>query len=103
MISQHSDLIAKTHSWATHPYFTVRRAVAVIFIYPIKKMQCPTDAPRQATNLLLFDQHDLVQNGGDWLLKVLSQKSPNEAINYLIIKPQKNTESGISIYIRKAR
>ncbi|OCQ23545.1 DNA alkylation repair protein [Pseudoalteromonas luteoviolacea] len=83
LLAQHNDLIAKTHAWATHPHFTVRRAMAVILIYPIKKMRCPTGAPMQAANLLLNDQHDLVQKGYGWMLKVLSQESLNEVIEYL--------------------
>ncbi|MCF2860136.1 DNA alkylation repair protein [Pseudoalteromonas sp. SMS1] len=83
LLAQYNDLIIKTHRWAKHPNFAVRRALAVVLIYPLNKKRCPLDVPIQAADLLLLDQHDLVQKGYGWLLKVLSKHAPKEVISYL--------------------
>ncbi|ESP91545.1 DNA alkylation repair protein [Pseudoalteromonas luteoviolacea] len=83
LMVQYPELIDKTHPWAMHSNFAVRRAVAVILIYPLNKGKFPLNAPLNAANLLFNDQHDLVQKGYGWLLKVLSKSSPDVVINYL--------------------
>ncbi|TQF70314.1 DNA alkylation repair protein [Pseudoalteromonas luteoviolacea] len=83
LIAQYNDLIIKTHSWTNHPSFAVRRAIAVVLISPLNKNSCPIDAAIQASELLIFDRHDLVQKGYGWALKVLSKHAPEEVISYL--------------------
>ncbi|KZN62446.1 hypothetical protein N473_19525 [Pseudoalteromonas luteoviolacea CPMOR-1] len=83
LIVQYPQLIDKTHAWAKHDNFAVRRAVAVILIYPLNKGKYPQSAPLNAADLLFNDEHDLVQKGYGWLLKVFSKTSPNEVFDYL--------------------
>jgi 3-methyladenine DNA glycosylase AlkD len=42
--------------------------------------------PFRVADLLLEDNHDLVQKGYGWMLKVLSQREPQQVIGYLNAK-----------------
>ena len=42
--------------------------------------------PFRVSDLLLKDDHDLVQKGYGWMLKVLSKKEPQQVIGYLNAK-----------------
>jgi len=72
-----------TLKWISHPNFAVRRAAAVILIYPINKDKHLGLNPLKIADLLIKDEHDLVQKGYGWMLKVLSQKEPQLVINYM--------------------
>ncbi|MEZ8709439.1 DNA alkylation repair protein, partial [Vibrio alginolyticus] len=69
-----------------HSNFAVRRAAAVILIYPINQNRYSALAPLCVEDLLLEDGHDLVQKGYGWMLKVLSKKEPQQVIGYLNAK-----------------
>ncbi|MGI9886264.1 DNA alkylation repair protein [Vibrio chagasii] len=86
LLSQHNDLFDKTTKWVEHSNFAVRRAAAVILIYPINKNRYAALDPFRVADLLLEDSHDLVQKGYGWMLKVLSQKEPQLVIGYLNAK-----------------
>lgn len=83
LLSQYNDLFDLTTKWVEHSNFAVRRAAAVILIYPINKNRYAALDPFRVANLLLEDKHDLVQKGYGWTLKVLSQKEPQQVIGYL--------------------
>ena len=86
LLSQYNDLFEMTTRWVEHSNFTVRRAAAVILIYPINKDRYAALDPFRVADLLLEDKHDLVQKGYGWMLKVLSQKEPQQVIGYLNAK-----------------
>ncbi|CAK3111002.1 DNA alkylation repair protein [Vibrio crassostreae] len=83
LLSQYNDLFDLTTEWVEHSNFAVRRAAAVILIYPINKNRYAALDPFRVADLLLEDNHDLVQNGYGWMLKVLSQKEPELVVRYL--------------------
>ncbi|MCG9641984.1 DNA alkylation repair protein [Vibrio sp. Isolate34] len=83
LLSQYNDLFDLTTKWVEHSNFAVRRAVAVILIYPINKNRYAALDPFRVADLLLEDNHDLVQKGYGWMLKVFSQKEPELVIRYL--------------------
>ncbi|CAK1713813.1 DNA alkylation repair protein [Vibrio crassostreae] len=83
LLSQYNDLFEATIKWGEHPNFAVRRAAAVILIYPINKNRYSVLDPFRVADLLLGDDHDLVQKGSGWMLKVFSQKEPELVISYL--------------------
>ncbi|MCW1890150.1 DNA alkylation repair protein [Vibrio chagasii] len=53
-------------------------------------------------DLLLEDKHDLVQKGYGWMLKVLSQKEPQQVEGYLECQTCLNTKSGFSLQALKS-
>ncbi len=84
LLSQYSDLFPKVLEWTTNSDFWVRRASAVILIYPIKKRNYPPLLPFEVTNRLMHDEHHLVLKGYGWMLKILSKDSEVEVRDYLI-------------------
>lgn len=84
LIRQYDHLIDKTLIWAEHPDFWVRRAAAVVLIYPIKKGLLREKYPFLIADKLMKDEHHLVLKGYGWMLKVLSTVKPNDVYDYLI-------------------
>ncbi|MGI1899396.1 DNA alkylation repair protein, partial [Vibrio campbellii] len=83
LIAQDNPLFQRTLSWCKSDNFAVRRAAAVVLIYPINKGLYGGTEPFQIVDLLLEDDHYLVQKGYGWMLKVLAQKEPERVIDYL--------------------
>ncbi|WP_072055697.1 DNA alkylation repair protein [Aliivibrio fischeri] len=83
LISQYNELFDMALKWISHSNFAVRRATAVILIYPINKDKYSGISPLKVADLLIKDDHDLVQKGYGWMLKVLSQKEPQLVTNYV--------------------
>lgn len=86
LISQRNDLFDRVLTWVDHPGFWVRRAAAVVLIYPIKKNKYDNINPFQISDALLLDEHYLVLKGYGWMLKVLSQREPEMVFQYLLDK-----------------
>ena len=83
LLSQNNGLFKHIIKWTEHPSFTVRRASAVILIYPIKYNKCQNINPLKISDALLNDGHYLVLKGYGWMLKVLSEQEPELVYNYL--------------------
>jgi 3-methyladenine DNA glycosylase AlkD len=83
LLSQHNELFVKVLKWTEHPDFFVRRASAVILIYPIKHNKYENINPFLVSDVLMKDNHHLVLKGYGWMLKVLSQYKTNNVYNYL--------------------
>lgn len=88
LISQRNELIDRVMLWTEHPDFWVRRAAAVVLIYPIKKNEYDNINPFQISDALLQDEHYLVLKGYGWMLKVLSQREPKQVFQYLLDKKE---------------
>jgi 3-methyladenine DNA glycosylase AlkD len=84
LLRQHSGLIDKILIWTEHPDFWVRRAAAVVLIYPIKKGELQEVFPFVIADKLMKDEHYLVLKGYGWMLKVLSIVKPDDVYDYLI-------------------
>lgn len=83
LLMKYPELFPRILKWKDHPNFAVRRATAVILIYPIRKNNYHSFDPLLISDLLMTDDHYLVLKGYGWLLKVLSQKEPTIVYNYL--------------------
>lgn len=83
LLSQYNGLFKQVVKWTEHPDFWVRRASAVILIYPIKKGQWQGLDPYLIADKLMNDDHYLVLKGYGWMLKVLSCVRPDEVCAYL--------------------
>ncbi|MFR1709399.1 MAG: DNA alkylation repair protein [Clostridium sp.] len=84
LLSQNNDLFNYVITWTKHPDFFVRRAAAVILIYPINKSKYDRINPYVISDMLMKDEHHLVLKGYGWMLKVLSQAEPDKVYEYLL-------------------
>lgn len=84
LLSQNNDLFTQVRSWTEHPKFAVRRAAAVVLIYPIKQGKYEGIDPFIICDALMKDDHYLVLKGYGWMLKVLSQVEPDAVYEYLV-------------------
>jgi 3-methyladenine DNA glycosylase AlkD len=84
LLSQYNNLIDKILIWTDHPDFWVRRAAAVILIYPFRKGKLQERYPILIADKLMMDDHHLVLKGYGWMLKVLSTVKPDDVYDYLI-------------------
>lgn len=83
LLAQHNELFPEVIKWTQHPDFFVRRAAAVILIYPIKYGKYESIQPLAVSDALMNDEHYLVLKGYGWMLKVLSEAEPDTVYNYL--------------------
>ncbi len=84
LLAQYNDLLEKVIPWTEHPDFWVRRAAAVILIYPIRKKRAVILDPFLIADKLMHDEHYLVLKGYGWLLKVVSQYDEDAVVAYLM-------------------
>ena len=70
--------------WTKDEDYWVRRASAVILIPAILHKDYEGINPLMISDLLMSDEHDLVQKGYGWMLKSLSQVDMETVTNYLI-------------------
>lgn len=84
LISQNNDLFEHVVKWTKHPNFAVRRAAAVVLIYPIKYHKYSKINPYIISDALMTDEHYLVLKGYGWMLKVLSESEPESVYAYLL-------------------
>jgi 3-methyladenine DNA glycosylase AlkD len=94
LISQNNELFSQILKWTNHPDFFVRRAAAVILIYPIKHNKYQNLNPFLISDTLMNDNHHLVLKGYGWMLKVLSETEKMNVYEYLM--KSKNTMPRVS-------
>ena len=83
LIKKDKKLTDKVVKWAKNHEFAVRRATAVILIPLIRMNKYAGINPFGIANLLMNDEHDLVQKGYGWMLKVYGEKEPTLVYEYL--------------------
>lgn len=83
LLAQYNELFDKVKLWCKRPEFWVRRAAAVILIYPINKGLNKELKPFEIANDLIDDEHDLVLKGYGWMLKVYSNYAESDVVTYL--------------------
>jgi 3-methyladenine DNA glycosylase AlkD len=84
LLGQYDHLFDRILPWTEHPDFWVRRAAAVILIYPLRKGQMQRIDPFIVPDRLLRDEHPLVLKGYGWMLKELSTRRPDDVYQYLL-------------------
>ncbi|MFH1611675.1 MAG: DNA alkylation repair protein [bacterium] len=77
------EFLVKLPVWAKNKNVWVRRASAVILIYPNRKDKY-IDESFQIADILLKDKEDLVQKGYGWLLKEISNKDKKIVFDYVM-------------------
>lgn len=83
LIAQDNSLFQNILKWTDSDNFAVRRAAAVVLIFPIRKDRYQDIDPLIIAERLKFDEHDLVLKGYGWMLKVLSQMEPETVYHYI--------------------
>ncbi len=83
LILQYPSLFEQVKKWTTHEHFAIRRAAVVVLIIPIKQQKIIPSNPLVIADLLMFDDHYLVQKGYGWMLKIVSQSQSELVIDYL--------------------
>lgn len=84
LLCQYNDLFARVIQWTKSENYCVRRAAAVILIYPIRKNRYENINPLDVSDAIMQDEHHLVQKGYGWMLKVFSQQEQDTVYSYLI-------------------
>lgn len=84
LLRRYKSLFSKVKEWPKDEDFWVRRASAVILIPAILHKDYEGINPLMISDLLMSDEHDLVQKGYGWMLKSLSQVDKEAVTNYLI-------------------
>lgn len=84
LLRKYKTLFPKIKEWTKNEDFWVRRASAVILIPAILHKDYEGIDPLMISDLLMSDEHDLVQKGYGWMLKSLSQVDMETVTNYLI-------------------
>lgn len=82
-IFEFPEFVPKVKLWTKSSNRWLRRASAVIFIYPIKKKRYNDDI-FEIVDMLLLDKDDLVQKGYGWLLKETSNLYPKKVFEYVL-------------------
>ena len=83
VLLNHLDRLERLKTWVKHERFAVRRSAAVILIMPAKKKLIDASIIFEICDLLINDDHYLVQKGYGWLLKEASVKYHDQVIDYL--------------------
>ena len=84
LLRRYKTLFPKIKEWTKDEDFWVRRASAVILIPAILHKDYEGIIPLMISDLLMADEHDLVQKGYGWMLKSFSQVDMETVTNYLI-------------------
>ncbi len=86
LLAQNNELFTHVIEWTLDPNFCVRRASAVVLIYPIRRNRYEGIDPFLISDALMHDSHHLVLQGYGWMLKVLSQVERDSVYEYLVRK-----------------
>ncbi|MCK4884339.1 MAG: DNA alkylation repair protein [Candidatus Diapherotrites archaeon] len=107
LLLQFPDLLPKTKNWSSSTNRWLRRASAVVLIYPLKYSK---DKKTQSMFLssvfevcdsLLLDEDDLVQKGYGWLLKETSNIYLDEVYSYVLIHKDKMSRTALRYAVEK--
>jgi len=101
LIFQFPDLITKTKSWSKSKNRWLRRASAIIFIFPIKKDKKFLKDIFSVSDILLLDGDDLVQKGYGWTLKEASNLYQDEVFEYVMKNKEKMPRTALRYAIEK--
>lgn len=101
LIDMYPKLSYKLTDWVTDDNFAVRRAAATSLLIPIKKKNHEIINPFTISDLLMDDEHYLVQKGYGWMLKVYAQYELDLVVSYLLNKHTHMTRLAFRYAIEK--
>ena len=94
------EFLPKLKTWARSKNRWLRRASAVILIYPNRYENYLPEVFRIA-DILLMDKDDLVQKGYGWMLKEVSNKHEKEVFDYVMRHKDKMPRTALRYAIEK--
>lgn len=100
IVHMYPELIRDVIKWTGHKKFIVRRAAAVAFIIPGRRGWHHDDIFKIA-DILLGDEHDLVQKGYGWMLKTASESDQKRVFNYVMKNKTKMPRTALRYAIEK--
>jgi len=100
-ILQFPEFLPKLNIWARSKNRWLKRASAVILIYPIKKGKQFLNKVFEICNILLEDKDDLVQKGYGWLLKEASNLYQERVFDYVMKNKSKMPRTALRYAIEK--
>lgn len=83
LVMMHPELVADLKRWARTDHPWLKRAAAVSLILPARKGHFLEDV-FEIADILLTDEHDLVQKGYGWMLKEASRLHQQEVFDYVV-------------------
>jgi len=95
------EFLPKVKLWTKSKNRWLRRASAVILIYPIRKSKKFLNHIFKTADLLLLDQDDMVQKGYGWMLKEASNIYPKQVFDYVMKNKDKMPRTALRYAIEK--
>jgi 3-methyladenine DNA glycosylase AlkD len=100
LIISFPELVHKTKEWAYSKNLWLRRASAVCLIKPVLNRQL-LDEVFKTADILLTDPEDMVQKGYGWMLKVASNRYPDDVFDYVLKNKDKMPRTALRYAIEK--
>jgi 3-methyladenine DNA glycosylase AlkD len=99
-IDRFPEFLPNVLRWTKSKQWPLRRAAAVILIYPVRRGKYFSDVLK-TSNALLCDEHYLVQKGYGWLLKESCKKFPKEVFEYVMKNKDRMPRTALRYAIEK--
>lgn len=100
LINEFPEFIPKVKKWTISKNRWVRRASAVIFIYPVKHKKYLKHV-FEIADILLLDEDDMVRKGYGWMLKEASNIYPKEVFDFVMKNKNKMPRISLRYAIEK--
>lgn len=102
LLTAYPQLVKKTIPWRTSKNRWLRRAAAVILIYPTRKKGKPyLKDVWDTADTLLTDADDLVQKGYGWMLKEASNQFPTDVYKFVMKRKDRMPRTALRYAIEK--
>jgi len=99
-IVEFPEFIPEIKKWAKSKNRWVKRASAVVFIYPVRRKKYLQHI-FEIANILLIDKDDMVQKGYGWMLKEASNIYPKEVFSFVMKNKDKMPRTALRYAIEK--
>jgi len=101
LVNQYPELVKKTMKWTKFKNRWLRRASAVVLIYPWTKPNLFLKEIFQVADMLLEDEDDMVQKGYGWMLKVAADHYQKEVFNFVMKRKNQMPRTALRYAIEK--
>ncbi|MFH1564378.1 MAG: DNA alkylation repair protein [bacterium] len=99
-IFQFTEYLVELKKWAKSKNRWLRRASAVILIYPNRERKY-LDEAFEIADILFNDEDDLVQKGYGWMLKEISNLYPKKVFEYVMARKENMPRTALRYAIEK--
>lgn len=99
-IDRFPEYLPYVFKWTKAKQWHMRRAAAVILIYPVRQGDY-FEHVLKTSDALLRDEHYLVQKGYGWLLKEATKKFPKQVLDYVMAHKARMPRTALRYAIEK--